>query len=310
MNGPELSPARRLALLEPPTHKVRIVVDTDTANEIDDQFAVVYALLSQDRIEVEAIYAVPFHNERSTGPEDGMLKSYDEILRVLAHLGRPHDGLVHKGSTHWLSNLAQPVDSPAVADLIARARAARDAPFYVVALGAITNVASAILTAPEIIEHIVLIWLGGNPHYWHPATEFNVVQDMLASRLVFDSGVPLVHVPCRNVTEHLRTTQPEVERFVKGRGTIGDYLFQIYSAVHEDHFAYSRVLWDVGPIAWLVNPSWVNSILIPSPILTTDETWSHDPYRHLIREARSVERDAIFRDLFQKLAHFSPLPVR
>jgi hypothetical protein len=35
--------------------------------------------------------------------------------------------------------------------------------------------------------------------------------------------------------------------------------------------------------------------------LTTAQTWSHDPHRHLIREVRSVKRDPIFADLFRKL---------
>src|SRR3712207_2962700 len=98
MSFPTLSPERRMRLLEPPAGKVRMVLDTDTYNEIDDQFALVYALLSQDRLDVEAIYAAPFHNERSSGPEDGMLRSYDEILRVLERLGRPAEGWVHHGS--------------------------------------------------------------------------------------------------------------------------------------------------------------------------------------------------------------------
>src|SRR5437868_5321521 len=66
-----LSAARRIELLEPPAGHVRMVVDTDTYNEIDDQFALVYALLSPERMTCEAIYAAPFHNQRSSGPEDG-----------------------------------------------------------------------------------------------------------------------------------------------------------------------------------------------------------------------------------------------
>ena len=41
MSFPTLSPERRLRLLEPPPGKVRMVLDTDTYNEIDDQFALV-----------------------------------------------------------------------------------------------------------------------------------------------------------------------------------------------------------------------------------------------------------------------------
>ena len=63
-----------LKRLEPPTDSIQMVLDTDTYNEIDDQFAVVYAMLSE-KISVQAIYAAPFHNSRSTGPGDGMEKA-------------------------------------------------------------------------------------------------------------------------------------------------------------------------------------------------------------------------------------------
>jgi inosine-uridine nucleoside N-ribohydrolase len=293
--------AQRLALLEPPAGKVQMVLDTDTYNEIDDQFALVYALLSPERLAVEAVYAAPFHNSRSSGPADGMRKSYDEIARVLDRLGHPREGFVFEGSESWLPGAGQPVPSAAASDLVARARAPRQGPLYVVAIGAITNVASALLAAPDIAEHVVVVWLGGHPSAWHHTREFNLEQDLAASRVVLDSGVPLVRVPCLNVAEHVRTTQAEMERFVKGRGPIGDYLFEIYSGYYDDHYARSKELWDIAPIAWLVDPAWVDSVLVHSPILTSELTWSHDPGRHLVREARSVRRDAIFADLFRKL---------
>lgn len=293
-----------------------MVLDTDTDNEIDDQFALAYALLAPERLSVEAIYAAPFHNQRSTGPEDGMLRSHDEILRVLERLDRSPDDLVYAGSRSWLPAPDQPVPSPAVDDLIARARTnASDpggfdsehgeglpSPLYVVAIGAATNIASALTTAPDIAERIVVVWLGGNPSYWDRAVEFNVVQDMYAARVLFDSGVPLVHVPCRNVTQHLSTTRPEVEAHVRPSGRVGAYLADIFDAHRADHFARSKVLWDVGAIAWLVNSAWTPSVLTHSPVLTDQGTWSHDPYRHLIRELRWVDRDAIFADLFRRLA--------
>ena len=60
MNFPNISDQKRFERLLPPAGKVNMVLDTDTFNEIDDQFAVVYALLSQDELSVEALYAAPF----------------------------------------------------------------------------------------------------------------------------------------------------------------------------------------------------------------------------------------------------------
>ena len=302
MNFPTLSESKRLEMLQPPTGQVRIVLDTDTYNEIDDQFAVVHALLSPEHLSVEALYAAPFHNNRSANAGDGMEKSYDEILRLLDFLNVPADGFVHRGSRAFLSDTETPVPSNAATDMIERAMMAdTDNPLYVVAVGAITNVASAILIAPEIIERLVVIWLGGNPLYWPHTREFNLMQDVHSAQVVLNCGVPFVWLPARGVVSHLHTTVAEMERYVQGRGRVGDYLVEIFKDYSSDHFAWSKVIWDISATAYLVNPSWVPTEIVHSPILTEAVTWSFDNSRHLMRVATEVNRDAIFRDLFEKL---------
>src|SRR5438874_2363752 len=82
----------------------------------------------------------------------------------------------------------------------------------------------------------------------------NSYQDLPAARVVFDSGVPVVHIPCANVSEHLKTTLPEVERYVRGRGAIGDYLYELYLGHAPDHFARSKEIWDISAIAYCSTP--------------------------------------------------------
>ena len=55
-----------LARLSRPTGPVDVVLDTDTYNEIDDQFAVSYLICSAEKLHLQAIYAAPFFNEKST----------------------------------------------------------------------------------------------------------------------------------------------------------------------------------------------------------------------------------------------------
>ncbi|MDE2820009.1 MAG: nucleoside hydrolase [Chloroflexota bacterium] len=299
---PELSEQFRISRLGAPAGKVRMVLDTDTYNEIDDQFALVYALLSPERLSVEAIYAAPFHNSRSTGPGDGMEKSYEEILRLLDFLGRSADGFVFRGSTEYLGGEQQPQDNAAVRDLIDKALASpADDPLYVVAIGAITNVASALLLAPEIIEKIVVVWLGGHHLNWPHTREFNLAQDVPAAQVVLDSGVPLVLVPCMGVTSHLLTTLPELRATIGGSNPVGDYLCQIFKEYRPDSFGASSVIWDISTIAWLLNSDWAPSNLVHSPVLTDQVTWSVDQSRHLARVANFVQRDPIFRGLFNKI---------
>jgi hypothetical protein len=292
-----------LKRLEPSKGEVSMVLDTDTYNEIDDQFAVIYALLSE-RINVEAIHAAPFHNNRSSGPGDGMEKSYEEILRLLERIDHPYEGFVFQGSESYLPEPGKPVESEATENLINLAMMDREEPLYVAAIGAITNVASAILIEPQIIGRIVVVWLGGQPYYWHTAREFNLWQDVSASQVIFNCGVPLMHIPCANVAEHLRTTVPEMDRYVKGKGAIGDYLYKIFTEYHTEHFAWSKVIWDISAIAWLLNPQWIPSYITPSPILNSEGTWSFDNSRHFTRVGIHANRDAIFGDLFCKLKKY------
>lgn len=127
--------------LKMPEGRIDMVLDTDTYNEIDDQFALSYALLSPERLNVQAIYAAPFYNSLSMGPADGMEKSYREIVRLLKFLGRDPRGFAMRGSDRYFQHMKDTVPSPAACDLAARAMARPDGadPLYVVAIGAITD---------------------------------------------------------------------------------------------------------------------------------------------------------------------------
>ncbi|MFC5463555.1 nucleoside hydrolase [Lederbergia graminis] len=291
-----------LRKLTPPTSKVRMILDTDTFNEIDDQFAIVYALFSQEKLQVEAIYAAPFLNNRSTSPLDGMEKSYEEILRILKRINMSHDNFVYKGSNTFLNNVNEPLQSEAANDLVKRAMETPDDELlYVVAIGAITNIASAILIEPKIIEKIVVVWLGGHALHWPNTSEFNLQQDVVSAQTVLNCGVPLVLIPCMGVTSHLHTTLSEMKQFVKGKGEIGDFLTMRFEEYHDNHYAYSKVIWDLAAIAYLVNHHFIPTQIIHSPVLTDQRTYSVDASRHFIRYAYHVDRDAIFRDFFTKL---------
>ena len=69
---------RRLTIPKAGERVLDMVLDTDTYNEVDDQFALCYSLCSPERLNVQAVYAAPFFNDRSNGPEQGMERSYSE----------------------------------------------------------------------------------------------------------------------------------------------------------------------------------------------------------------------------------------
>lgn len=300
-----LTQEQLLRRLEPPTGLVDAVLDTDTFNEIDDQFALSYLIRSPERVNLQAVYAAPFWNEKSEGPADGMEKSYEEILRILALLGEEGRS-VYKGSAAYLPDERTPVDSPAARDLVRRAmaRPADGAPLYVVAIGAITNVASALLLEPAIADRIVLVWLGGNAHHWPDTKEFNLSQDIAAARVVFGCGVPLVQLPCMGVVIAFTVTGPELTHWLSGKNALCEYLLDVTTkeAVRGSSLpTWSRVIWDVTAAAWLTG-DFVRTALVHSPIPEYDNHFAFDARRHFIRCAYHIERDALAWDLFRKLA--------
>lgn len=352
---PVIPEEQMLRLLEPPVGPVRLAIDTDANNEIDDQQAIAWALMSQDVLKIEGVYATPYsfrhhrdrllaayefvrkdpaarlpasllHYRRSValmiaqgvdpyevpyvGPDTGMELSYQEILKVFGLLNENPAGKVFRGSPAFLSSLDRPIESPAARHLIERALSDEDGPLYVAAIGCLTNVASAILMAPEIVSRIVVLWTSAYPSWVDLCNEpsLNMFEDKLASQLIFDCGVPHIYLPGYYVGAQLKVSLPEIERWVRGRGKIGDYIHHLYTSkpVHPMHgideaFARTWIVWDIINFAWLLNPQWVPTRLVRSPILTDDLYWRHDPGRHWMREAIGIDRDAIFQDLFRKL---------
>ncbi len=296
---------QRLTMLKCPQGKIDVVLDTDAYNEIDDQFAISYALRSPEKIALKALYAAPFFNDRSKSPEDGMEKSYDEILKLLALSG--DDVPVFKGSTTYLQDEKTPVLSAGAQDLAERAtHYTSDAPLYVVAIGAITNVASALLINPAIADNIVVVWLGGNSVDWVDSKEFNLMQDVASARVVFASGAPLVILPCMGVVSAFTTTGPELDYWLRGHNDLATYLVE-QTVDEANRYAagkvWSRAIWDVTAIAWLLNDhdSFMHSRLIPTPIPEYDDHYGFDPRRPLCRYVSYINRDALFGDLFKRI---------
>ena len=297
--------AQILKNLEVPSGPVDAVLDTDTYNETDDQFALAWMLLSGEKISTKAIYAAPFLNGKSGSPKDGMEKSYDEIMKILDLADRnEYRSVVFKGSDRFLTDEKTPVVSDAAQHLAELAmRYSAEKPLYVLAIAAITNVASARLLRPEIRDRMVVVWLGGNREN---ADEFNMKQDIAAARIVFGCGVPLVQLPCAGVVKYLCTTGPELQYWLGGKNRLSDFLCRNVIAAGEEYGAgkpWNRTIWDIAAVAWLLNDDsrFLKYRVRPARMPEYDLGYSYNPERHPIQFVTEVNRDAIFEDLFRKL---------
>ena len=309
---PEARPAMRDQLLrrmlQPPGPRpIDVVIDTDAFNEVDDQFALAYLLRHPRRLRLQAIYAAPFFNEKAASPREGMEKSYQEILKVLDLAGEAgYRRAVYKGADHFLSGPSAPAVSDASQDLVRRAMAhSPERPLYVLGIAAATDIASALLRCPEIRDRMVVVWLGGSAYHRMDQEEFNLIEDLPAAQVLFDSGVPLVQLPCWGVAEHLTVSRSELERYLLPAGPLCRYLasnvireVQSYSS----DLCWTKTIWDAAAAAWLLNDGgrFMEDELVPAPV-PLRAGYAFPAGRHPMRYVRHIRRDALVSSLFQTL---------
>ena len=234
-----------------------------------------------------------------------MERSYDEILKLLSILEEKVD--VFKGSEKYLDNESTPVISPAAQDLAERAKNySPENPLYIVAIGAITNVASAMLLNPELTENTVVVWLGGHALHYKDTREFNMYQDIAAARVIMQSGVPFVQLPCEGVVRNFALSKPELETWLKGKTAISDYLATNTIKAADSYAkgtAWTRVIWDVTAVAWLLNDSerFMQSRIITTPVPTYDNLYATNYDGYPMRYVYDINRDNLMTDMFRKL---------
>jgi len=184
-----------------------IVIDCDPG--VDDAVALLVALASPEALEVRAVTAV--------AGNVALARTADNARRLCAFAGRADvpvfagcarpilgeaGDAAHVHGDDGLAGLSLPEpDTPlapghAVDALIACLTGA-EAPLTLVALGPLTNLALAIVKAPEIVPRIGEIALmggavaGGNVT---PTAEFNIHCDPCAAAVVLGSGAPIAMI--------------------------------------------------------------------------------------------------------------------
>ncbi len=294
--------------LETPDHPVDVVLDTDTYNEVDDQFALSYLIKNEDKLHLRAILAAPFKNDKAKTPEIGMEKSYEEIMHLLTLMKRDDlKSAVYEGSTVFMADEQTYVDSPAARKLVELAQNySPENPLYVIAIAAITNISSAILMDKSICDKMVVIWLGGHGHHLVKTDEFNMMQDVAGARVLFTSGVPVVQLPCKGIVDQFRISEAEIEKYLLGKNDLCDYLgsFVIENMTQYAGQPWARVIWDVTAVAWLLNDQknhFMNDCLKHAPLPQYDNNYSFPENMPFIRYVYEIRRNNLMNDLIKKL---------
>ena len=253
------------------THKV--IMDCDTGR--DDAMAIALALASPDEIEVLGITAVAGNipldlTQRNTRFVSELCGRRD--IKVFAGADRPlmlprrtaqsaHGSTGLHGVDVSTPTLAlQP--GHAVDFIIETLRAAGNDAITLVPTGPLTNIALAIMKAPELLPRIRQIVLmggarvaGGN---MSPVSEFNIHVDPHAARIVFGCGRPVVafglDVTYRGLARPEHRARLPASRSPAARA-LGPILTPMPGASQERFGAGAVPLHDPCTIAWLIRPS-------------------------------------------------------
>lgn len=267
----------------------KIIIDTDAKNEIDDQYAITYAVLSEE-IEIAGFTAAHYAKKRS------MEKSYDEILHVLKLLGKENQYPVLRGAGYALKDKNTPVDSPAARFIIEEALNISEGPLCVISIGAITNLASAYLIRPEIKEKIKAFWLAGR-RWPEGGFFFNDENDILAAQIIFDSDIDLTLVPVSRPAGRLKIYRGDKPR-IKGNGEIGDYLWRLFIM---RRFGLPKPVYDVAAVAALKSPEWCTIETAPRPVFLRNGKYAHSKTTGEIRVVTDINVKKIREDFFSLL---------
>ena len=289
----------------PQGKRVRLIIDTDAKNEADDQYCIVHALLSP-KFDNRGIIAAHFGNEKTP---HSMQDSYDEVVRVLDKMDFPKE-LLYKGAEHEIPDMKTPVASEGADLIIEEAMKESDEPLYVIFLGPLTDMASALLKEPRIADRMTCIWIGGEA-YPEGGFEYNLSNDVKAARYVFNSTIPLWQIP-RNVYTHVTVSMAELEYKVYPCGEIGKYLF-------EQLEEWGQTKWAIrGPRTgeyWSLGDSPAIGVLLYAhmydyewqiaPYITDEMNYMPSKHNRPIRVYNKVDYRFILEDMFAKLALFA-----
>ncbi len=271
---------------------VRVIVDADTANEIDDLYAIVRALVAP---EFRVVGLTSAHYTRSTKPNDTVLRSQAINENILDAMGL-RDSIPHPvGADRSMAAPATPVDSPAARLIIDQAHAGSpDDKLVVFALGACTNLASALVLDPSIEPKVVFAFIDGDykDDRWGPGI-FNWKNDIHAVRAIFESEVEYIHMPARSVSVEMELSKIEVDEHLKGRGGVWDLLVDRWETSPRTVKSEKKTMWDLALIEAVVRPELATPTVVGAPIIHDAETveqFPDNPRRVTVFEAIDAEK--------------------
>ncbi|MFO7958416.1 MAG: nucleoside hydrolase [Candidatus Brocadiia bacterium] len=283
----------RVPEIPAPDARIPLLIDTDCGCEVDDQFAIALAVHRPDRFDLQGFVATHFADDPGS-----TVKAAEEIERVLNHCGMEGRWPVRKGGDP-LQYSSVPSESEGAGFIVEKAmQHTPEEPLWIAVLGACTNTVSAYLKEPRIAERIVVLYHGRTQFWPEKCSNFNVVGDLKAARVLFTSKLPLVLF---DTGTYLRAPVEETERGLAPCGQIGRYLHEI--RLRTEHWRSPRkAFYDLGDIAFLVDPSLAYREETDAPSVDNDLRYNWQRTFGRIVRVYQIDRDGTFELLYRTLA--------
>lgn len=302
------------------SEKLRVILDCDTANEIDDQMAIAHALGS-DSLDVLAVVSV--QNTVASGPHS-IDRYQEEAERVVELCGASHTVKCLRGASHPMETMDDAVPSDGLDFII---EAAKQGPLTILATGPATNMASLALLAPEVRQEINIIWAGGFPDdaTWQEKKygELNARADIASWRRLFAAEGPLKVLPGWPGVEKLAVTpNPFIQRLRDIGSPISHYIADITfdwtsgrAKFDMDDVDVSgeaipsprgKVLWDIANVAAVTIPGNVHFVQEALPYVDPAGVPDWNRPGRIAEISRDLDADEVLADFWTALGRLSP----
>ncbi len=210
---------------------------------------------------------------------------------------------VKYGAEKALADENTPAYSEGAAFIVEEAMREDSRTLYIACMGAITNVADAILMEPAILKkNIRIVWIGGG-NYPKGRWEYNLKNDIHAANVVFKSGIDVWQVP-RNVYRMMPVSLSEMQEKVYPCGEIGKYLTDNvieFNNADVNRPTEYRNLGDspsIGIMMYEDAGSWEE---IKRPTFHKDMTYNYDGDYGMLRVYTAMNSRFILEDMYAKL---------
>lgn len=299
----------------------KLILDTDLLNEMDDQFALAYLIsnlkMYNYKYKLEAITVAPFNPSLYLKIKDkkkAMEFSKNEIEKILRLCNAQFP--VYLGSDQYIKD-ARDYNNDGVLKIIDIVEKSKEK-VNILCIACPTNIAMALKKAPHIASNIEVVWLGGNGLEFSDNSEFNLIQDIDAVKLMLASGVKITIVPARPVSSALFLSQEVSEKYIKPCGEIGQYLNKLVKDFSKQRYGSGRRLWDVGVIYEYFNRDFAKEKLITepfrSPIVYKEKVGVKikDDYNYIFNSGNNsvnfvtyLDTEIVIDDLIQKIYYLN-----